>query len=282
MRDSRSHRRWCRATQERVSQAACMCCKNILTVYCLAYTLNILNRRRRRRFDGVRSEEAKLVRRGIRAPALSDTLTTRGQILNTVRAAAQALCYLDVGGTFTDAFVVDDNGDFLIGKAPTTPEDISRGLFAAIEAALDAGGLDRKKSFEELKVIGYGATTVLNGIDTGALAASVAALAQNPALAPVAFSAKTTWNGRLRSETRIEGYELGGSRIIRSHAVRTDEPRWHGRSPVAQRGGEGALSFSQRLHDAAEPVPAQRKARSRPAPPPPSAPASPAHRHPTL
>lgn len=107
-----------------------------------------------------------MVRCGFRAPALSLTLTTRGQILNTARAAAQALCYLDVGGTFTDAFVVDDNGDFLIGKAPTTPDDISRGLFAAIEAALDAGSLDRQKSFAELKVIGYGATTVLNALLT--------------------------------------------------------------------------------------------------------------------
>jgi len=49
--------------------------------------------------------------------------------------ARQQLCYLDVGGTFTDAFVVDEAGDFVIGKALTTPGDISRGLFAAIENA---------------------------------------------------------------------------------------------------------------------------------------------------
>lgn len=92
-------------------------------------------------------------------------LVNRGAILQTT-TPKQTLCYLDVGGTFTDAFVVDDKGDFLIGKAPTTPEDISRGLFAAIEAALDAGKLDRNKSFSELKVIGYGATTVLNALLT--------------------------------------------------------------------------------------------------------------------
>ena len=80
--------------------------------------------------------------------------------------ARQALCYLDVGGTFTDAFVVDEAGGYLIGKSPTTPEDISQGLFAAIEAALDAGGLDHRQAFSELSIIGYGATTVLNALLT--------------------------------------------------------------------------------------------------------------------
>lgn len=80
--------------------------------------------------------------------------------------ARQALCYLDVGGTFTDAFVVDEAGEYLIGKAPTTPHDISQGLFAAIEAALDAGGLDHRTAFSEMSVIGYGATTVLNALLT--------------------------------------------------------------------------------------------------------------------
>lgn len=82
------------------------------------------------------------------------------------KSARQELCYLDVGGTFTDAFVVDENGDFVIGKAPTTPHDISQGLFAAIESAFNAGGVDRRTGFSELKIIGYGATTVLNALLT--------------------------------------------------------------------------------------------------------------------
>jgi len=82
------------------------------------------------------------------------------------RTARQELCYLDVGGTFTDAFVVDEHGDFVIGKAPTTPQDISEGLFAAIENAFDAGNIERRQGFSELKIIGYGATTVLNALLT--------------------------------------------------------------------------------------------------------------------
>lgn len=78
----------------------------------------------------------------------------------------QALCYLDVGGTFTDAFLVDESGDFRIGKAPTTPDDISRGFFAAVEAALDVGGIKHADGFSEMKVFGYGSTTVLNALLT--------------------------------------------------------------------------------------------------------------------
>jgi len=78
----------------------------------------------------------------------------------------QALCYLDVGGTFTDAFLVDEDGDFRIGKVPTTPDDISRGFFAAVEAALEAGGIAPVDGFSEMKVFGYGSTTVLNALLT--------------------------------------------------------------------------------------------------------------------
>jgi len=80
--------------------------------------------------------------------------------------AEQVLCYIDVGGTFTDAFLVDDQGDFVIGKAPTTPDDISQGFFSAIEEALDSANLDHAKAFSELKITGYGSTTVLNALLT--------------------------------------------------------------------------------------------------------------------
>jgi N-methylhydantoinase A len=46
---------------------------------------------------------------------------------------------VDVGGTFTDAVLLD--GDRVVtAKAPTTPDDQSRGVLAAIEAALDEAG----------------------------------------------------------------------------------------------------------------------------------------------
>jgi N-methylhydantoinase A len=46
---------------------------------------------------------------------------------------------VDVGGTFTDAVLAVD-GRLVTAKAPTTPEDQSQGVLAAIEAALDRAG----------------------------------------------------------------------------------------------------------------------------------------------
>src|SRR5204863_1863505 len=46
---------------------------------------------------------------------------------------------VDVGGTFTDA-VLFDGRSLHTAKAPTTPDDQSRGVLAAVEAALADGG----------------------------------------------------------------------------------------------------------------------------------------------
>ena len=35
---------------------------------------------------------------------------------------------IDAGGTMTDTFIIDDSGDFVVGKAQSTPEDESVGL----------------------------------------------------------------------------------------------------------------------------------------------------------
>ena len=48
---------------------------------------------------------------------------------------------VDVGGTFTDAALLD--GDRLVtAKAPTTPDDQSRGVIAAVRAALREAGAE--------------------------------------------------------------------------------------------------------------------------------------------
>ncbi len=43
---------------------------------------------------------------------------------------------VDVGGTFTDAVLVVD-GQAITAKAPTTPDDQSRGVLDAVRAALE-------------------------------------------------------------------------------------------------------------------------------------------------
>ena len=42
---------------------------------------------------------------------------------------------VDVGGTFTDAVLLTDSG-IVTGKAPSTPEDQSEGVMAAVSEAL--------------------------------------------------------------------------------------------------------------------------------------------------
>src|SRR4051794_13281673 len=52
---------------------------------------------------------------------------------------ARVVLGVDVGGTFTDAVLLA--GERLVtGKAPTTPDDQSRGVIAAVEQALDQAG----------------------------------------------------------------------------------------------------------------------------------------------
>ncbi|HEY8429716.1 MAG TPA: hydantoinase/oxoprolinase family protein, partial [Sandaracinaceae bacterium] len=76
------------------------------------------------------------------------------------------LCYIDVGGTFTDAFLVDADGNFVTAKAPSTPSDVSKGFFRAIERASDEMGLPVQQTLSALRVLGYGATIALNTVLT--------------------------------------------------------------------------------------------------------------------
>lgn len=76
------------------------------------------------------------------------------------------VCYSDVGGTFTDCFVVTESGEYALGKAPTTPDDIASGFLSALGMARAALGLDQAEFLDGLEVAGYGATTVLNSLLT--------------------------------------------------------------------------------------------------------------------
>jgi N-methylhydantoinase A/oxoprolinase/acetone carboxylase beta subunit len=76
------------------------------------------------------------------------------------------VCYTDVGGTFTDCFVVTEDGEFALGKAPTTPGDIAEGFLDSLGMARDTLGITERDFLSELEVIGYGATTVLNAVLT--------------------------------------------------------------------------------------------------------------------
>jgi N-methylhydantoinase A len=69
---------------------------------------------------------------------------------------------VDVGGTFTDAVLAWD-GRLITAKAPTTPEDQSEGVMAAIEAALDRAGA----SADQIREFSHGMTVATNALLEG-------------------------------------------------------------------------------------------------------------------
>src|SRR5215208_614058 len=78
---------------------------------------------------------------------------------------------VDVGGTFTDA-VVFDGAELHTAKAPSTPDEVSRGVLAAIEAALERVGARTS----EVEVFAHGMTVGTNALltESGARTALVA------------------------------------------------------------------------------------------------------------
>jgi len=69
---------------------------------------------------------------------------------------------VDVGGTFTDA-VLALGGRLLTAKAPTTPQDQSEGVLAAIEAVLERAG----RRAEEIERFSHGMTVATNALLEG-------------------------------------------------------------------------------------------------------------------
>jgi N-methylhydantoinase A len=51
------------------------------------------------------------------------------------------VCAIDTGGTFTDCVVLDDRGRLTQAKSPSTPTELSRGVFDAMSAAASELGL---------------------------------------------------------------------------------------------------------------------------------------------
>lgn len=68
---------------------------------------------------------------------------------------------VDVGGTFTDAVLLKD-GQVYTGKAPSTPDDQSEGVLAAVNAVLDAAGGDGR-----VQAFAHGTTVATNALLEG-------------------------------------------------------------------------------------------------------------------
>src|SRR5213078_4098232 len=69
---------------------------------------------------------------------------------------------VDVGGTFTDA-VLAVGGRLVTAKAPTTPEDQSEGVLAAVEAVLERAG----EAAGDVQELSHGTTAATNALLEG-------------------------------------------------------------------------------------------------------------------
>lgn len=76
----------------------------------------------------------------------------------------------DAGGTMTDMFVIDKEGNFAVGKAATTPKDESVGFWESLVDAFEGWGLDwnqiSRETLGEVSAIVYSGTAMLNTLLT--------------------------------------------------------------------------------------------------------------------
>ncbi len=73
---------------------------------------------------------------------------------------------VDTGGTFTDMVVLDEDGQFHVGKALTTPDRISEGMFNALEVVAEQFGTTPKDMLAATDLVIYGTTRATNAIVT--------------------------------------------------------------------------------------------------------------------
>lgn len=81
--------------------------------------------------------------------------------MSTPNHEARVIAY-DAGGTMTDTFIVDGVGNFVVGKAQTTPEDESRGLMASTVDALEQWDLKPDEALPGLRSGVFSGTAMLN------------------------------------------------------------------------------------------------------------------------
>jgi acetone carboxylase beta subunit len=78
----------------------------------------------------------------------------------------------DTGGTMTDLFIVDKYGDFVVGKASTTPKNESDGYWESLQDAFEQWDIDIEKQAQEIfpgaQIAVYSGTTMLNALLTRA------------------------------------------------------------------------------------------------------------------
>ena len=81
-------------------------------------------------------------------------------------AQQQFIVGVDTGGTFTDVVVMSGSGEIWTAKAPTTPDDFSRGVMDALEEAAKVVGVRRGQLLGRTALFKHGSTVATNALIT--------------------------------------------------------------------------------------------------------------------
>lgn len=76
---------------------------------------------------------------------------------------------IDVGGTFTDAAIMEDDGELCVFKSPTTPHDWTEGILGALRVAAEHYQMNFSDFLAEISVINGGMATHGSTIATNAI-----------------------------------------------------------------------------------------------------------------
>jgi acetone carboxylase, beta subunit len=134
---------------------------------------------------------------------------------------------MDAGGTMTDTFVVDKEGNFVIGKAPTTPWDESEGFIESSQDAFQQWSLDERTAFSQFEIAVYAGTTMLNTLltRTGRRIGLITTKGFEDIL--VMEQGRQVWSGysyadRLHAATHVHNKPLVPRRQVRGVSERTN------------------------------------------------------------
>lgn len=79
------------------------------------------------------------------------------------------VCAVDTGGTFTDCFLIDDEGEVTTAKTLTTHEEgLETGFFRSIDTAAAQVGYDEGEIFDDVIRLAHGTTVATNTVVEGA------------------------------------------------------------------------------------------------------------------
>src|SRR6202161_2736926 len=71
---------------------------------------------------------------------------------------------IDIGGTFTDLVLMDENGNIVTAKAPTTPGELEKGVFDAIALVAAMQDVAVELLLAKDTAFGHGTTQATNAL----------------------------------------------------------------------------------------------------------------------